>query len=415
MNSNVTCNDGTPYCDSGGWMHLLDIGSAGFCNGPYPGTRGPSMKYSRSVGKTVLMAYTNGMYVCTHARTLTYVVRMYECLFIYFFILVCMCMCVCRYTFYSRFRGWLHLLSIGETSSAIQNGSNPGKGVKLLLYIVVSRQHQLVFDYMYVIIHNVHNTSTTTYVCIFRAHMCVCRVRLDISIIVNLKMHIHVFIYSQQACLLITDLWNCDTAKHLLWQNTLVLISMHDKPAEKMFSMFKAVAVGVVSVGGLQTGQCFRPFFTDLVVKVIVRGAMNGHLGVWQTHVGCPSFIGAWYCIMMASSNGHISALLALCEGNPPVTGYLTQASDAELRCFLWSAPEQMVEQRIQTKVICDASSSLWHHFCVCMYACMCSLHIWQQIDVAKKQCFSWGTPDEDWHQHADTTSHVVNYSKGDS
>ena len=37
------------------------------------------------------------------------------------------------------------------------------------------------------------------------------------------------------------------------------------------------------------------------------------------------------------------SALLALCAGNSPVTGHrwipLTKASDAELLCFLWSAP----------------------------------------------------------------------------
>ena len=46
-----------------------------------------------------------------------------------------------------------------------------------------------------------------------------------------------------------------------------------------------------------------------------------------------------------------ISALLALYEGNPPVNG---EASDAELWCFLWSASEQMVEQRIETPVIWD-------------------------------------------------------------
>ena len=43
------------------------------------------------------------------------------------------------------------------------------------------------------------------------------------------------------------------------------------------------------------------------------------------------------------------SALLALCEGIP-----LAKASDAELWCFLWSAPEQMVEQTIETPVIWD-------------------------------------------------------------
>ena len=33
----------------------------------------------------------------------------------------------------------------------------------------------------------------------------------------------------------------------------------------------------------------------------------------------------------------------------------LTKASDAEFRCFLWSAPEQMIEQTIEMPVIWDA------------------------------------------------------------
>ena len=53
------------------------------------------------------------------------------------------------------------------------------------------------------------------------------------------------------------------------------------------------------------------------------------------------------------------SALLALCAGNSPVTGEkkipLTKASDAELWCFLWSAPEQTAEQTLETLVIWDA------------------------------------------------------------
>ena len=59
----------------------------------------------------------------------------------------------------------------------------------------------------------------------------------------------------------------------------------------------------------------------------------------------------------MTSSNEKFSALLALCEGES--TGHrwipLTKASDAELWCFLWSAPEQTVEQIIDTPVIWDA------------------------------------------------------------
>ena len=48
------------------------------------------------------------------------------------------------------------------------------------------------------------------------------------------------------------------------------------------------------------------------------------------------------------------SALLALCEENSP-TIPLTKASEAELWCFLWSAPKQTVEQSIDMPVIWDA------------------------------------------------------------
>ena len=59
----------------------------------------------------------------------------------------------------------------------------------------------------------------------------------------------------------------------------------------------------------------------------------------------------------MTSSNGNIF----------PVTGHLlgestghrwipvTKASDAELRCILWSAPEETVDQANETAVIWDA------------------------------------------------------------
>ena len=49
------------------------------------------------------------------------------------------------------------------------------------------------------------------------------------------------------------------------------------------------------------------------------------------------------------------SALLALCEGESTGGFPLTKASDAELWCFRWSEPEQMVEQTIETPMIWDA------------------------------------------------------------
>ena len=54
------------------------------------------------------------------------------------------------------------------------------------------------------------------------------------------------------------------------------------------------------------------------------------------------------------------SELLVISEGNPLnplVTDGLpfTKASDAEIWCFLWSAPAQMFKQTIETPVIWDA------------------------------------------------------------
>ena len=62
-----------------------------------------------------------------------------------------------------------------------------------------------------------------------------------------------------------------------------------------------------------------------------------------------------------------LSAWLALCEGGGGggCTGHrwipLTKASDTELWCFLWSTPEQTVEQTIEMPAIWDAIiPSLW-------------------------------------------------------
>ena len=60
---------------------------------------------------------------------------------------------------------------------------------------------------------------------------------------------------------------------------------------------------------------------------------------------------------MMTSSNGNIFRVTGPLCGE--FTGHqwipLTKASDVELWCFLWSAPEQTAELTIVTLVIWDA------------------------------------------------------------
>ena len=60
---------------------------------------------------------------------------------------------------------------------------------------------------------------------------------------------------------------------------------------------------------------------------------------------------------MMTSSNGNVSRvtgpLLEEIIGHQWIP--LVNASDAELWCFLWSAPEQTLEHTIRTPVILDA------------------------------------------------------------
>ena len=69
-------------------------------------------------------------------------------------------------------------------------------------------------------------------------------------------------------------------------------------------------------------------------------------------------------CAMMTSSNGNIFRVTGHLCGE--FTGHrwipLTKASDAELWCFLWSAPESTVEETIVRLVIWDASRPLWRH-----------------------------------------------------
>ena len=48
------------------------------------------------------------------------------------------------------------------------------------------------------------------------------------------------------------------------------------------------------------------------------------------------------------------SALLAFCEGNPPVTGGFPSQRPVT-RSFLWRSPEQIFQQTVEMSVIWDA------------------------------------------------------------
>ena len=60
------------------------------------------------------------------------------------------------------------------------------------------------------------------------------------------------------------------------------------------------------------------------------------------------------------SSHRKLSSLLALCEGNPPVTGGFPSQRASNMN--IWSQPEQAVEQTVELLVISDIIIPMWHH-----------------------------------------------------
>ena len=73
----------------------------------------------------------------------------------------------------------------------------------------------------------------------------------------------------------------------------------------------------------------------------------------------------------------------------------LTKASDAELWCFLWYAPEQTVEQTIIRPAIWDATRSLWRH-CDETMGCrtLCSPIEYETINTISRDHFTLCPPD---------------------
>ena len=74
-------------------------------------------------------------------------------------------------------------------------------------------------------------------------------------------------------------------------------------------------------------------------------------LNIYNIHWTRPM---SWLLIMMTSPNGNIVCITCLCEGNPPVTGNLSQR--LVTRSFaVFYLPEQTFEWAIETPVICGA------------------------------------------------------------
>ena len=77
----------------------------------------------------------------------------------------------------------------------------------------------------------------------------------------------------------------------------------------------------------------------------------------------------------------NLSASLALCEGNPPVTGELLHKESVllVLMADLWRFPEQIVEHTFKWLVLWDAVTLMWRH-----------CNVWTMRDTKMRhECFS--------------------------
>ena len=122
---------------------------------------------------------------------------------------------------------------------------------------------------------------------------------------------------------------------------------------------------------GVDYKNCLCSFKTE-ISGVFIKRCKRFHLEQVFSVVKIPQCNWVPYIqssTMMTSSNGNIFCITGLLWGES--TSYwwvpLTKASDMELWCFLWSEPDQTVEQTIEASVISDAivliMTSFWIKF----------------------------------------------------
>ena len=140
-----------------------------------------------------------------------------------------------------------------------------------------------------------------------------------------------------------------------------------------------------------------RPYSSHAVMGLLFRDCKQLlNLLIWLTHPvprgkPCPiksSLVPRCHCITAPElswwrhQTETFFVLLALCAGNSPAPmNSPKKANDAELWCFLWSAPQQTVVKQSRLRWFETPSSSLWRH----CYAWRCSSRI-----IALKIVLAW-------------------------
>ena len=117
----------------------------------------------------------------------------------------------------------------------------------------------------------------------------------------------------------------------------------------------------------------------------LIQQLMESHV-----HVQQPWAV-KWWCHDMEM----ICTLLAICEGNPPITGRFTsqRATNVELWCCKLN---QSVEQSVKLLVISDTLSCMWHLILKLHGTCMME-HVWCHWPIitwnpvgCSQRCSNW-------------------------
>ena len=140
------------------------------------------------------------------------------------------------------------------------------------------------------------------------------------------------------------ELWvSGDTSRGIHFITTLKIESRHDAK----FLDTNDYTFGIVGT------RCFQYM---KVKRISVMCSVYVHRETHKDHILATGFVLSNSAMMTSSNGNNVRFIGPLCGES---IGHrwipLTKASDTELWCFLWSAPEQTVERTIETPVTWDA------------------------------------------------------------